>query len=143
MNAEELVFEWMELSVRIRENSINSWIHAQQRGFGFRSTRDSQPCRPLSPVCGRTSSRLAESSGEIDEVRASRSSSLRMAAAKTREGEAPAEPLNTGLRGTQLKIFLRSNRDAAQQEIRPPAAAPGRNRNAIGLTVCVRAKRLT
>jgi hypothetical protein len=45
-------------------------------------------------LCGRTSRRLAESSGEIGEVRASRSSRLRMAAAKTREGEAPAEPLN-------------------------------------------------
>ena len=46
------------------------------------ATRDSQPCRPFSPVCGRTSSRLAESSGEFGEVRASRSSSLRMATAK-------------------------------------------------------------
>ncbi len=141
MNAEELVFEWMELSVRIRENSINSWIHAQQCGFGSRSTRDSQPCRPLSPVCGRTSSRLAASSGEIDEVRASRLSSLRMATAKTREGEAPAEPLKPCPQRKLMQTFLRSNRDAAQQELRPPAATPGQNRNAFGLTVCVRAKR--
>jgi hypothetical protein len=89
----------------------------------------------------RASSRLAESSGEIGEVRASRSSSLRMATAKTREGEAPAEPLKPCPQRKLMQTFLRSNRDAAQQELRPPATAPGQNRNAFGLTVCVRAKR--
>jgi hypothetical protein len=88
----------------------------------------------------RASSRLAESSGEIGEVRASRSSSLRMATA-TRQGEAPAEPLKPGPQRKLMQTFLRSNRDAAQQELRPPATAPGQNRNAFGLTVCVRAKR--
>ena len=32
MNAEELVFEWLDLSVLIRENSNDSWIKSQQRG---------------------------------------------------------------------------------------------------------------
>jgi len=32
MNAEELVFEWRDLSVLIRENSNDSWLKSQQRG---------------------------------------------------------------------------------------------------------------
>lgn len=32
MNAEELVFEWLDLSVLIRENSNDSWLKSQQRG---------------------------------------------------------------------------------------------------------------
>ncbi len=102
---------------------------------------DSQPCRPLSPVCGRTSSRLAESSGEIGEVRASRSGDLRIAAKNTREREAPAEPLNSGLRRKLLQTFSRTNRDAAQQRLRPPVTASCQKVNTIVLTVCGRAKR--
>jgi hypothetical protein len=32
MNAEKLIFEWLYLSVLIRENSSDSWIESQQRG---------------------------------------------------------------------------------------------------------------
>jgi len=32
MNAEELVFEWLDLSVLIRKNSMDSWIKSEQRG---------------------------------------------------------------------------------------------------------------
>ena len=115
--------------------------HVQCHGFCsvLRATRDCQPCGPLSPVCGRTSSPLAESSGEFGEVVAVRSSSLRMAAAKTREGEAPAEPLNSVPRRKLLQTSSRTNRDAAQQELRPPVTASCQKVNTIGLTDCGRA----
>jgi hypothetical protein len=90
---------------------------------------------------------IKATSREFGEVRASRSSSLRMAAAKTRESEAPAELLNSGPRRELLPAFLRNSRercsahgrDAAQQELRPPGTASCQKVNMIGLTDCGRA----
>ena len=60
---------------------------------------------------------------------------------KTREGEAPAEPANTGPRSKRLPAILRCSgdrrsprgRDAAQQELRPPGTPSCQKVKAIGL----------
>jgi Flp pilus assembly protein protease CpaA len=51
---------------------------------------------------------------------------------ETWEGEAPAEPPDAGPRCERLPACLRSGRDAAQQELRPPGTASCQLADAIG-----------